>query len=275
MDNINQIVENNTDLMKSYKELTEGVASSLNAVSGALDGNTNAIRTLNETQDKLKGLLEKINELKGGGASDTKLGDIEDSIIKLGNIFETLVTDIRKKEILKSLDNTPQIIKDLPTFKINLKKIGDRNKLSAISLFCTPQYSNAAPSDYYKSYLTNIIYYAHKGLYHDKMPTFNIKLASDINNINNGDIFEPDSKIPKIQDNINSDTKIQVLKELLVPCKNTTIINTNSSLKCFAILVNNFNWESLISKNIDDAFKKNSLKVTVKDDSNPTPLYKL
>lgn len=271
MDNINQIVENNTDLMKSYKELTEGVASSLNAVSGALDGNTNAIRTLNETQDKLKGLLEKINELKGGGASDTKLGDIEDSIIKLGNIFETLVTDIRKKEILKSLDNTPQIIKDLPTFKINLKKIGDRNKLSAISLFCTPQYSNAAPSDYYKSYLTNIIYYAHKGLYHDKMPTFNIKLASDINNINNGDIFEPDSKIPKIQDNINSDTKIQVLKELLVPCKNTTIINTNSSLKCFAILVNNFNWESLISKNIDDAFKKNSLKVTVKDDSNPTP----
>lgn len=261
MDNINQIVENNTDLMKSYKELTEGVASSLNAVSGALDGNTNAIRTLNETQDKLKGLLEKIKELKGGGASDKILENIKEELARFGTNFSNFLNLYKKEKLLKAFDAAVSVT--------NVKSFGIKKQKqdTGIDLFCAPYYQNSTNNlGCYCSFLTDIIKTGSYYMYPHGTCIFEADFPNS-SPLSFQDFLSKNKSLETIQTNIDENLFIRKLNEHLKKLKTPA----DAKISAFEILVNNFNWESLISNNIDDAFDKNSKNVTVIDDKNSIP----
>lgn len=261
MDNINQIAENNTDLMKSYKELTEGVASSLNAVSGALDGNTNAIRTLNETQDKLTDLLEKIKDLKAGGASDKILENIKEELARFGTNFSNFLNLYKKEKLLKAFDAAVSVT--------NVKSFGIKKQKqdTGIDLFCAPYYQNSTNNlGCYCSFLTDIIKTGSTYMYPHGTCIFEADFPNS-SPLSFQDFLSKNKSLETIQTNIDENLFIKKLN------KHLKKLNTPADAKiiAFEILVNNFNWESLISNNIDDAFDKNSKNVTVIDDKNSIP----
>lgn len=262
MENINQIAENNTDLMKSYKELTGGVADSLNAVSVALEGNTNAIKTLNDTQDKLKGLLEKIKDLKGGGASDKILENIKEELARFGTNFSSFLNLYKKEKLLKALDANDSVIRR------KIFKITDQKKYTGIDLFCAP-YNQSSPKDLgsYCSFLIDIIRAGYSCMYPNNTCIFEASLPNS-SSLSFKDFLSKNKNLETIQNNIDENSFIKKLNEHLKKLKTPA----DAKIRAFEILVNNFNWESLlISNNIDDAFNKNSSNVIVNKNQSSTP----
>lgn len=260
MDNINQIAENNTDLMKSYKELTGGVADSLNAVSVALKGNTNAIKTLNDTQDKLKGLLEKIKDLKGGGASDKILENIKEELARFGTNFSSFLNLYKKEKLLKALDANDSVIRR------KIFKITDQKKYTGIDLFCAPyNWSSNKDLGSYCSFLIDIIRAGHICMYPNNTCIFEASFPNS-SLFSFQDFLSKNKSLETIQTNIDKNLFIRKLNEHLKKLKTPA----DAKISAFEILVNNFNWESLISNNID-AFDKNSSYVIVNENQSSTP----
>lgn len=267
MENINQIAENNTDLMKSYKELTGGVADSLNAVSGALDGNTNAIRTLNETQDKLRGLLEEIKKLQIRDHNiSVQLGDIEKSFQILVNTIRALGVERIKQKILTELNSKKFIQLKDGAFQDMSLKIPYR---TGFYLFSYPH--DSENNNHYESFLTQMVNRFNNIIEPSSDKNFTIRqLCTEEKQ--EAKIWQSAHILAAIQGQINDDNDIQNLNELLQKFS-WNEEGFNNSMFCFETLFNSFNWKSLLSSDNQENLFNDSVVIDKVDSKEASITY--